>query len=169
MYGSDLLNKALEDIKVRRSGLWLLKGIQQYNVGLFVTSNLGQILGKLLIGRNLKWSVLMGRALIAARGRHGVIPYYRSNGQNLGMHFIGREQFHRQGRYKSIVSTDLIGREQSRDLRRHTSFAYHVTSLWRLPSCFATMLFCDDTVTKRRCYESNVSTVLIGREQSRDL
>ena len=25
-------------------------------------------LGKLLIGRNLKWSVLIGRALIAARG-----------------------------------------------------------------------------------------------------
>ena len=27
-----------------------------------------EILGKLLIGRNLKWSVLIGRALIAARG-----------------------------------------------------------------------------------------------------
>ena len=70
------------------------------------------------------------------------------------------------------VSTGLIGREQSRDLRCHSSsFAYHVTSLWRPPSCFAAMLFCDDTVTRRRCYgsKSNVSTVLMEREQSRDL
>ena len=45
-----------------------------------------------------------------------------------------------------------MGREPSRDLCRHSSsFAYHVTSLWRLPSCFAAMLFCDDTITRRRC------------------
>ena len=38
-----------------------------------------------------------------------------------------------RGRYDSIVSTVLMGREQSRDLRRHSSsFVYHVTSLWRL-------------------------------------
>ena len=50
-----------------------------------------------------------------------------------------------------------MGREQSRDLRRHSSsFAYHVTSLWRPPSCFAAMLFCDDTVTRRRCYNVTV-------------
>ena len=68
------------------------------------------------------------------------------------------------------MSTVLIGREQSRDLRRHSSsFAYHVTSLWRLPSCFGAMLFCDDTVTRGRCYGSNVSTVLMSREPSRDL
>ena len=66
-------------------------------VGLFDTSNFGQILGKLLIGRTFKWSVLIGRALIAARGRHGTIPYYRSNWHILGKHLIGREQFHRQG------------------------------------------------------------------------
>ena len=56
-----------------------------------------QILGKLLIGRNLKWSVLIGRALIAARGRHCIIPYYRSNEQILGKHLISRELFHHQG------------------------------------------------------------------------
>ena len=49
----------------------------------------------------------------------------------------------------SIVSTVLIGREQSRDLRRYSySFAYHVNSLWRLPSCFAAILFCGDTVVR---------------------
>ena len=26
-----------------------------------------------------------------------------------------------------------------------------MTSLWRLPSCFAAMLFCADTITRRRC------------------
>ena len=61
-----------------------------------------------------------------------------------------------------------MGREPSRDLRRHSySFVYHVTSLWRLSSCFAVILFCDDTVTRKRWYGSNVSTVLMGREQSR--
>ena len=30
------------------------------------------------------------------RGRHGVIPYYRSNEQILGLFLIGQEQFHRQ-------------------------------------------------------------------------
>ena len=50
-----------------------------------------------LIGRNLKWSVLIGRALLAARGRHVKIPYYRSNEQIFVKHWIGREQFHRQG------------------------------------------------------------------------
>ena len=62
-----------------------------------------------------------------------------------------------RGRYGSSVLTVLIGREQSRDLWRHSSsFAYHVTSLWRLPSCFAAMLFRDDTVTRRRCYNVTV-------------
>ena len=37
-------------------------------------------------------------------------------------------------------------------LQRHSSlFAYHVTSLWRPPCCFAAMLFCADTITRRRC------------------
>ena len=45
-----------------------------------------------------------------------------------------------------------MGRDQSRDLRRHSSsFAYHVTSLWRPPSCFAAMLFCIDTITRWHC------------------
>ena len=63
-----------------------------------------------------------------------------------------------RGRYGSIVSTVLIGREQSRDLRRHTSsFAYHVTSLCRLPCCFAAMLFCDDTVTRGPTGQGQIS------------
>ena len=57
-----------------------------------------QILGNLLIGRNFKWSVLIGRALIATRGRHGYYPV------------AGREQS------RDLVSTVLIGREPSRDL-----------------------------------------------------
>ena len=45
-----------------------------------------------------------------------------------------------------------MGRDQSRDLRRHnSSFVYHVTSLWMPPSCFAAMLFCIDTITRRHC------------------
>ena len=37
-------------------------------------------------------------------------------------------------------------------LQRHSSsFAYHVTSPWRLPCCFAAMLFCADTITRRCC------------------
>ena len=73
-----------------------------------------------------------------------------------------------RGRYESSVSTVLIGREQSRDPFAVILF---VISLWRLPSCFGAMSFCDDTVTRRRCYESrsNVSTVLMDREPSRDL
>ena len=43
-----------------------------------ILKNEGQI-WFILIGRNLKWSVMMGRALIAARGRHVEIPYCRSN------------------------------------------------------------------------------------------
>ena len=35
------------------------------------------------------------------------------------------------------IESFLIEREQSRNIWRHTSFAYQVTSLWRLPSCFA--------------------------------
>ena len=54
-------------------------------------------MGLILIGRNLKWSVMIGRALIAARGRHMKIPYYRSNEEILGHFLIGREQFHYQG------------------------------------------------------------------------
>ena len=54
-----------------------------------------------------------------------------------------------RGRYGSNVSTVMMGREPSRDLCRHSSsFVCHVTSLWRLPCCFAAMLFCDDTVTR---------------------
>ena len=63
-----------------------------------------------------------------------------------------------RGRYESSVSTVLIGREQSRD---PFAIVLLVISLWRLPSCFGAMLFCDDTVTRRRCYGSIV--------QSRDL
>ena len=48
------------------------------------------------------------------------ILYYRSY---VGHFLIGREQFHHQGRHGVIVSTDLIGREPSRDLWRHSSFA----------------------------------------------
>ena len=51
-----------------------------------------EILGLILIGRNLKWSVLIGSELIVARGRQVKIPY------------------------ESIVSTDLIGREPSSDM-----------------------------------------------------
>ena len=52
----------------------------------------------------------------------------------------------------TFVSTVLMGREQSRDLRRHSSsFSYHVISPWRPPSCFAAMLFCIDTITRRHC------------------
>ena len=40
---------------------------------------------------------MIGRALVAARGRHGIIPYYRSNVEILGKHLIGRQQFHHQG------------------------------------------------------------------------
>ena len=69
--------------------------------------------GLILFGRNLKWSVMIGRALIAARGRHGIIPYSRSNVEHF---LIGREQFHRQGHFRSIMSTVLIGRDPSRDL-----------------------------------------------------
>ena len=31
------------------------------------------------------------------QGRHGIIPYYRSNEEILGHFMIGREQFHHQG------------------------------------------------------------------------
>ena len=57
---------------------------------------------------HLKWSVLIGRALIAVRGRHGIISYYRSNEQILGKHLIGREQFHHQGalRVKCVDGSD---------------------------------------------------------------
>ena len=48
------------------------------------------------MGLNLKWSVLIGRALIAARGRHFIIPYYRSNEEILELFLIGREHFHHQ-------------------------------------------------------------------------
>ena len=59
----------------------------------------------------------------------------------------------------SIVTTVLIGPDQSRDLRRHSSsFAYHVTSLLRLPSCFAAMLFCDDTVTTSQGFDDSVGS-----------
>ena len=75
----------------------------------------------------------------------------------LGSFWLVESSFTTRGRYEWIVSTDLIGREPSRDLWRHrSSFTYHVTSLWRLPSCFAAMLFCDDTVTRRRCYNVTV-------------
>ena len=67
----------------------------------------------------------------------------------------------------TIVSTVLMGREKSRDLRRHTR-ATRVLCV-RTGFCFAAMLFCDDTVTKGRCYESIVSKVLMGRDASRDL
>ena len=56
-----------------------------------------------------------------------------------------------------LVSTVLIGRQPSRDLWRHSSsFVYHVTSLYMPPSCFTAMLFSDDTVTGRRCYNVTV-------------
>ena len=90
------------------------------------------------------------------------IPYDRSNEEHF---LIGREQFHHQGynppiiapealfcgnivtreRYGSSVSTALNGREQS---RHPFAVILLVTSLWRLPSCFAAMLFCDDMVTR---------------------
>ena len=177
-----------------------------------------QILQLILIGRNLKWSVLIGREHFTTRGRHVKIPYYRSNVQILELFLIGREQFHHQGaprvipiiapealfcgnivargRYRSSMSTALIGREQfhhqgaprvipiitpealfcgnivargrygSRAVIGHnSSLAYHVTSLWRSPSCFAAMLFCDETVTRRRCY--NVTFLIcISRDLS---
>ena len=65
--------------------------------GGFEGSNNEEILGLILIGPNLKWSVLIGRYIFTARGRHGVIPYYRSTEEILGLILIGREQFHRQG------------------------------------------------------------------------
>ena len=42
-----------------------------------------------------------------------------------------------------------------------------VTALWRQPSCFAAMLFCADTITRRRCGARAMGKHLIGREQSR--
>ena len=70
-----------------------------------------------------------------------------------------QSNFTARGRYGSIVSTVLIGRDQSGDLRRHTyPYAYQETSPWRLPSCFAAMLFCDDTVSRGRCYGSIVQS-----------
>ena len=148
---------------------------------------------------------MIGRAIITARGRHGIIPYYRSNVQILGKHLICRDQFHNQGapqgnpllsplkhcftvilspegatgqvcrrfwlvessfttrgRHVSSLLSPMMGREPSRDLWRHSSsFAYHVTSLWRSPSCFAAMLFCDDKLTRRRCYNVTVPHLYI--------
>ena len=46
------------------------------------------------------------------------------------------------------MSTALIGREQS---RHPFAVILLVTTLWRLPSYFAAMLFCADTITRRRC------------------
>ena len=51
-----------------------------------------KILGKLLIGQYLKWSVLIGRELCHHQGAPYVILYYRSNVEMLGKHLIGREQ-----------------------------------------------------------------------------
>ena len=44
------------------------------------------------------------------QGRHGIIPYYRSNEEILGKHLIGREQFHHQGRHMSspIIAPDAL-------------------------------------------------------------
>ena len=47
-----------------------------------------------------------------------------------------------------ILGKHLIGREQS---RHPFAVILLVTTLWRLPSCFAAMLFCADTITRRRC------------------
>ena len=116
----------------------------------------------ILIGRNLKWSVLIGREHFTTRAP-------REN-PLLSLKCGALSDWSRAGRYGSIVSTVLMGREQSRDLRRHSSsFTYHVTSMET--TCFAAMLFCDDTITRGRCYgsRSTVSTVLMGREQSRDI
>ena len=38
-----------------------------------------------------------------------------------------------------------------------------VTSLWRLPSCFAAMLFCDDTVTRGAPSCFDYQTALWGK------
>ena len=47
-----------------------------------------------------------------------------------------------------ILGKHLIGREQS---RYPFAIILLVTTLWRLPSCFAAMLFCADMITRRRC------------------
>ena len=47
-----------------------------------------------------------------------------------------------------ILDKHLIGREQS---RHPFAVILFVTTLWRLPSCFAAMLFSADTITRRRC------------------
>ena len=93
--------------------------------------------------------------------RHGApseIPYYRSHE---GHFLIGRKQFHHQGAPHGLI---LIGRERSRDLCR----LYLHKLAYIAP-------FCSETVTRGR-YGSIVSTVcdlvstvLIGREPSRDL
>ena len=47
-----------------------------------------------------------------------------------------------------ILCKHLIGREQS---RHPFAVILLVTTLWRLPCCFAAMLFCADTITRRLC------------------
>ena len=65
-------------------------------MGAFQSLKNEEILGLILIGRNLKWSVLIGREYFTTRWRHGIIPYYRSTEEILGLFLIGREQFHHQ-------------------------------------------------------------------------
>ena len=47
-----------------------------------------------------------------------------------------------------ILGKHSNGREQS---RHPFAVILLVTTLWRLPSCFAAILFCADTITRRRC------------------
>ena len=47
-----------------------------------------------------------------------------------------------------ILGKHLIGREQS---RHPFAIILLVTTLWRLPSCFAATLFCAYMITRRRC------------------
>ena len=51
-------------------------------------------------------------------------------------------------KHVEILGNHLIGREQS---RHPFAVILLVTTLWRLPSCFAAILFCADTITRRRC------------------
>ena len=76
----------------------------------------------ILIGRNLKWSVLIGRALIAARGA--------TRNPLLSLKCGAPSDWSRavsppMGRYELIVSTDLIGREQFHNQRAQRVIPYY--------------------------------------------
>ena len=51
-----------------------------------------------------------------------------------------------------IKNVEILGKHLIGEQSRHPfAVILLVTTLWRLPSCFAAMLFCIDTITRRHC------------------